>query len=144
MKSSKKWTLKVKTFNTPVSKAGQETQSSSVRSGPTAGKGAVKPGQWLDATAQQAEMFCRALRDMKDLNKRPVGLNAFLLHHRTGTIVTVGEYDSPDDPQLQADLKRIHAMSFHKNENNKGNFGSALEFDKRIQFEAVHPILIPK
>lgn len=144
MKSSKKWTLKVKVFNTPVSKAGMEAQSNNVRSGPTAGRGGARPGQWLDATAQQGQMFCTILRNLKDGEGRPHGLPAFVLHHRTGTIVTVGEYDSPDDPALQADLKRIHAMSFHKNENNKGNIGAAMEFDNRIQFEAVHPILIPK
>lgn len=142
MKSPKKWTLKVKTFNAPVTKAGQEAQSSSVRSGPTAGT--ARPGQWLDATAQQAEMFCKALRNLKDREGRYVGFDAFLLHHRTGTIVTVGQYDSPDDPVMQDDLRRIQAMSFNKLENNRGNPGGALGFDKQVQFEGVYPIMIPK
>ena len=82
--------------------------------------------------------------NLKDGKDRPVGLDAYVLHHRTGSLVTVGQYDSPDDPVMQDDLRRIQAMSFSKNENNKGNLGSAMGMDRQIQFEAVCPILIPK
>lgn len=145
MKSSKKWTLKVKTFNTPVTKGGQESQGTSTgRSGPSTGMGASKPGQWLDATAQQATKLCEALRGLQDENKRPVGLDAFVLHHRTGSMVTVGQYDTPEDPALQLDMRRLQAMSFLKNENNKGQLGSNLGMDKQVQLEGVYPIVIPK
>ena len=36
---------------------------------------------------------------------------AFVLHHRTGSIVTVGEFDAPDDPELLRVQKLLIGIS---------------------------------
>ncbi|MFO0935779.1 MAG: hypothetical protein U0798_04580 [Gemmataceae bacterium] len=146
MKSNKKWTLKVKTFNTPVTKGGAESDSSGTGRGPSTGLGAARPGQWLDATAQQAQDLCKVLRNIpiKGADGKTTGINAFVLHHRTGSMVTVGEYDSMEDPKMQQDLRQLQSISFMKSENKNGQVGSSLGFDKQVQFEGIYPIVIPK
>jgi hypothetical protein len=52
-----------------------------------------KSADLLTANAQQAEEVARVLREMK--------FDAYVLHTRTNSIVTVGGYDRPDDPQLR-------------------------------------------
>ena len=142
LKSNKKWTLIVKGFNVPTTNAGVDTKQPSNRRGPTAGSGA-KAGQWLDATAQQAAAFCTALRKMTDRDNRPVGFDAFVLHHRTGTLVTVGQYDSPEDPAMQADMRRIQELSFNKNENKNNTPGMLIAAQQKL-FDGATPMLIPK
>jgi len=66
-----------------------------------------KSGDVLEAGAAQAEEVARVLR--KELKP---GYEAYVLHTRTGSIVTVGGYDSPDDPQLQQTAKALRNLKF--------------------------------
>jgi hypothetical protein len=52
-----------------------------------------KDGELLNAAAMNAHNLAEALRK--------VGLEAYVLHTRYNSIVTVGGYDSPDDPRLK-------------------------------------------
>lgn len=59
-------------------------------------------GEQLSADAMNAHQFAEALRK--------VGFEAYVLHTRTSSVVTVGGFDSPDDPKLASakrDLKSI-------------------------------------
>jgi hypothetical protein len=143
MRSPKKWTLMVKAFNVPVSKAGSDNQQSSTFRGPLSGLGGRKAGEWLDATAGQAVEFCKMLRSLERSKGVPDPMDAHVLHHRTGSLVTVGQYDSPDDPAMMRDVQRIQRMSFAKSEK-KGNTPGALIESQLRMFDGPYPMLIPK
>jgi hypothetical protein len=51
-----------------------------------------KRGEMLNASALQAEEVARVLREMK--------FEAYVLHTRTGSVVSVGAFDQPDDGRL--------------------------------------------
>src|SRR5205807_4374479 len=93
LKARKPWTLMVKRFIVPTqvqSKDGDVSVIDRLFGGDNAAK-------WLDATAKQARTLAVALRhhDMK-----PHPFEAFVLHYRTESLVTVGQFDSPEDPAM--------------------------------------------
>ena len=143
LKSPKSWTIMVHAFNVPVSKAGAETQSNGAGRGPLAGLGFGRTGRWLDATAQQAKDFCEVLRKLKTADGRDVSFDAHLMHHRTGTIVTVGQYDGPDDPKLLDDLRRVVGMTKNLNENKNNAPGAIIKAQTQM-FGCAYPMPIPK
>jgi hypothetical protein len=61
-------------------------------------------GQLLDASAKQAEEVARVLRLMK--------FEAYVLHTRTASVITVGAYDSPEDPRLQQVQRQLRSLTF--------------------------------
>ncbi len=63
--------------------------------------GLGKPGEVLEASAAQAEEVARFL------SSKPYNLKAYVLHTRTGSIVTVGAYDSKDDDDLVRKAKML-------------------------------------
>jgi hypothetical protein len=97
-KATKGWTLAVKSFTAPVEFVGADTGSKKV--------GFSKPSDVLAAGAEQAESLAKVIRSMKGPSGQSMNLEAFVLHTRTASIVTVGQYDSADDPALQA-TKRL-------------------------------------
>jgi YD repeat-containing protein len=60
-----------------------------------------KSGDVLEASAAQAEEVARFL------SSKPYNLKAFVLHTRTGSIVTVGAYDTMDDDDLVRKAKLL-------------------------------------
>jgi hypothetical protein len=140
-RSKSKYTMVVKAFNCPVSKAGSDEETKSAGRGPKAGM--ARPGQWLDATAQQAQELCNRLRSLKDLNNQPIGFEAHVLHHRTGSCVTVGQYESPDEAKLKSDFDRIWRMSFQKHEAKGDKPGQVIP-DKNGLFDVPYLMEIPR
>jgi hypothetical protein len=63
-----------------------------------------KSGDMLEASAAQAEEVARFLRVMK--------IDAYVLHTRTGSIVTVGAFDRQDDPRMQDFSKKLAGFRF--------------------------------
>ena len=59
----------------------------------------------LEASAKQAEEVARYL-------KQNMQLDVFVLHTRSGSIVTVGGYDSKDDERLLKMAQRLHGLVF--------------------------------
>lgn len=105
LKTSKPWTLAVKTFSAPISLQGAKDESSIMgRSGSST--------EILKRGAAQAEQLAEALRKMTDKDKKPLGLEAFVLHSRAGSLVTVGQYNSPDDENLLKTRKLLTSMNF--------------------------------
>ena len=145
-RSKSKYTLVVKAFNCPVTKAGADESNTAAPKGPTAGL--AKSGQWLDATAQQAREMATRLRELKDVDGKPIGFHAFVMHHRTGSFVTVGEYTTPDDKQLVAEFDRIWRMSAkkferHVDKTGKEAMGQMIP-DKNGLFDVPYLIEIPR
>jgi hypothetical protein len=95
----------------------------------------------LVATAEQAEALAGALRGMKGDKGQPLGLEAFVLHTQTRSLVTVGQFDSPDDPALHATRRLLLGMQAKvtKDETGLQPVGNAPTL-----FDAVAPIPIPK
>jgi hypothetical protein len=63
-------------------------------------------GEVLSAVGEQAHALAQFLRDPR------LGFTAYVLHTRTSSIVTVGEFDSLDDPEFQSLQRRVAALKF--------------------------------
>jgi hypothetical protein len=95
LKVRKPWTLAVKQF--------QGTGAIQPRSASSEFLNMIglgnKSGEMLEASARQAEEVARVLCELK--------FDAYVLHTRTGSIVTVGTYDRQDDPALLRAAERL-------------------------------------
>ena len=101
LKATKGWTLGVKSFTAPYEIANKNSDTSLMRNlGFGKGKNALVAG------GEQAEAMAKVLRTMKGAGGQPMNLEAFVLHTRYASLVTVGQFNSPDDPALLA-LKRM-------------------------------------
>jgi hypothetical protein len=70
-----------------------------------------KAGAQLNAGAQNAHNMAEALRNPR------IGLEAYVLHTRTASIVTVGGFDSPKDKRMEEVVQTL-ARSFHISAEN--------------------------
>ncbi|MCS6849633.1 MAG: hypothetical protein NZ700_00510 [Gemmataceae bacterium] len=104
LKCRKPWTLVVKDFpgasvivpaNTPpgsfLERIGLSRKSSEV----------------LNAGALQAQQLAKALREMKEMQ-----FEAYVLHTRHNSLVTVGGFDSPNDPKMQETIRKLASFRF--------------------------------
>jgi hypothetical protein len=104
----KPWTLVVANFQGPMVIQSRDGTGSSNRFIDTLlGK---KARDHLDAGAQQAQVLAKALREMKDASGASVGFEAYVLHTRYASIVTVGGYDSPNDPKMAQDQQVLSKL----------------------------------
>jgi hypothetical protein len=92
----KKYTLAITQLQTPTVVQPRSASGSFLES---LGFGS-KTTSHEDAAAQNAHNFAEVLRKMR--------LEAYVLHARFSSIVTVGGYDSPDDPRLKLDQERLN------------------------------------
>jgi hypothetical protein len=76
------------------------------------GLGGNQPGDLLGASALQAHEVAKLLRDPQRFN-----LKAYVFHTREASIVTVGSFKSPDDPDLDRTRRQIAALSFRTAQN---------------------------
>jgi hypothetical protein len=65
-----------------------------------------KRGDHLSAAALNAQEFAKLLRNMK-----PVAFEAYVLHTRTSSLVTVGGYDSQNDPKMESDKQLLSKIT---------------------------------
>ncbi len=102
----KPYTLVVKEYNgSAVVQGGQPEKQSGFLS--MLHMGGDKPGERLSASAAQAHELAKFLRD------RRLGFEAYVLHTRTTSIVTVGGFDRLDDPAMQQMQQRLTALRFN-------------------------------
>ena len=138
LKVKKPWTLIVRQFSSPMQMAGKDGGAGSVFDKiRNLGK-----KSFLDVTAEEAERLADALRHP---NMQPQTFESFVLHHRTGSIVTVGQFDGPDDPELlrtQAQLKKI-TFKMMKSETAPV-MGKNGQPDEQRMFDGVSPFPVPK
>jgi hypothetical protein len=111
LKNPKAWTLVVKEYAGPTS-IQQQTSSSSVMG--KLSQPDFKPGEAMAAAGLQAHHLAEFLRDKR------IGFDAYVLHTRFSSIVTVGAFDSPDDPELQRTKRRLEALSFKADPRSSG------------------------
>jgi hypothetical protein len=88
-RSGKPWTLAVKDFPGATTLQARSATSSFLSM-----IGMGQADAVLDAGAKQAEEVARVLRET-------MKLDAYVLHTRRSSVVTIGAFDGPDDPQLQ-------------------------------------------
>ncbi len=99
LKCRKDWTLVVKLYQAPRSlqNAQGPTMTSKFKPGGKDGE------SYLNGCAIQAHETAKFLR-------QGMKLEAYVMHHRAYSIVTVGQYDKSDDPQLLANQKALAGL----------------------------------
>lgn len=149
LRCSKGWTLIVKDISVPTA-----VQTKDQGNGVMARLfgDANDPSKMLDATANQARELAKTLRSESmeraaktaatraGLTPRP--LDSYVLHHRTGSRVTVGQFDAPDDPALLEMQRLLANMYFEVWDKPQGQGGKKLE--ERRLFDGITPMPIPK
>jgi hypothetical protein len=102
LENPKGWTLVVKEYsgNTVIQSQGDSDSmlSKMIQR--------LKPAEGLNASAKQAHALAEFLRQPQ------LGFDAYVLHMRTSSIVTVGGFDGPDDPALLRTQERLAKLSF--------------------------------
>lgn len=91
LECKKPWTLVVKMYEGAKSIVSQETTGKGFL-GKVLPGGGSNPGQDLDRAALQAHELARVLRQLN--------FYAYVLHTRTSSLVTIGGFNSPDDPEI--------------------------------------------
>jgi hypothetical protein len=104
LKNPKPVTLVVKEYT-----GGSTIQSHNSGSSPflaALGLGGRKEGEGLSAAGAQAHELAKFLRNPR------LGFKAYVLHTRQSSIVTVGEFTGPDDPNLERVQRQLAALRF--------------------------------
>jgi hypothetical protein len=114
LKANKKWTLAVKSFTAPVEVVSRNSDTSARKMGHSNGADVLAAG------AVQAESLAKALRGMKGPGGQALNLEAFVLHTRYASLVTVGQFDGPDDPALLAAKRMLTSISMNVSEDQTG------------------------
>jgi hypothetical protein len=136
LKSNKNWTLAVKSFTSPVEIVSKDTGTSLMRK-----FGMSKGGDVLAAGAEQAEMMAKAIRQMRGPKGESLNLEAFVLHTRSASLVTVGQFDGPDDPALHAAQRTLASMKLYVNDKGAPIAPNATP---SLPFANLLPMPIPK
>jgi hypothetical protein len=137
--AKKPWTLLVKSYSTPMRVEGRGGNGSVFDK-------KISPGSSgadiLRATAAEAELLTKALRNPAH---KPRPYEAFVLHHRTGSIVTIGEFDSPDDPELLRVLEELKSLTYTPlTQEQKPELGPDGRPKVLRLFDCMAPIQVPK
>jgi hypothetical protein len=98
LQCSKRYTLAITQLQTPTIVQPQAASGSFLESLGFGSKG----GSQEDAAAKSAHNFAEALRK--------VNQEAYVLHTKYSSIVTVGGYDSAEDPRLKHDQERLNTF----------------------------------
>ena len=142
LKAKKPWTLIVRNFSSPMKMAGKNGDGNvfdKIRN--------LGTKSFLDVTAEEAERLAAALRhqNMQPANMPAMTFEGFVLHHRTGSIVTVGQFDGPDDPELLKTQRLLKGITFKmmksQTESVMGKDGRP---DEQRMFDSVSPFPVPK
>jgi hypothetical protein len=126
LKCPKPWTLAVKEYAGASIVQPQSAPSNFLEK---IGLGGNRPGAALDASAQQAHELARLFNDV-------LGFKAYVLHTRTGSVVTIGAFDGPEDPAMKNMQKRLAGLSFRAS----GSANDILQlFPQALPMQVPHP-----
>ncbi|HSQ55266.1 MAG TPA: hypothetical protein VLM40_05930 [Gemmata sp.] len=117
LKATKSWTLAVRSFSSPVEIIGRNGEGDSV----VRKVDASRAKNVLKAGAVQAEKLAEAIRKLKGPGNQPLGLEAFVLHTREGSMVTIGQFDGPNDPALVQTKQLLASMRLNVTEDELGS-----------------------
>jgi hypothetical protein len=106
LRCKKSWTMVVATYQGMHSIQPKEGESKVLSFFDTLWKS--NTGELLEASGQNAHNLAEALRKL--------GFEAYVLHTRMGSVVTVGGYDSPDDPRMK-EVQRTLASNVQMGQN---------------------------
>jgi hypothetical protein len=138
LKATKEWTLAVKSFDAPVEIVSKETDPNRLRkTNSTKGANALLAGE------VQADELAKMLREMKGPGGQALGLESFVLLTRHSSIVTVGQFDGPNDPALIQTQNLLTSMKLNVSQDKMGTrpVGNAptLLDDRLIPIRVPHP-----
>ncbi len=142
LKATKGWTLAVKSFTAPVEMVNKNNDTSLMRK-----MGFDKGANALAAGAEQAEKMAKALREMRGpagADGRPgesLNLEAFVLHTRNASIVTVGQFDGPNDPALVAKQRLLAGLQVNQSLDAAGTRPAV---NAPALFENMMPMAVPR
>lgn len=130
LQARKPWTLMVKRFVVPTQVQGN------AEDGTVFDKlfGKDEAARWLEVTATNARTLAQTLRNEK---MKPHPFEAFVLHSRTESLVTVGQFDSPEDPDLIRTWKVLSEMTF------KLDYQDGRPSAMKKMFDVVIPMQVP-
>ncbi len=136
LNATKGWTLAVKSFIAPVEIVGRDGGNNAMRK-----MGSSKARDVLAAGAEQAESLAKVIREMKDKGGNSLGLESFVLHTRDASLVTIGQFDGPNDPELVQKKRLLESMKLNVTEDR---MGVRPAMNAQSLFERITPIPIPK
>jgi len=149
LKATRAWTLIVKDFTVPATVQTREQEGGVMA---RLFGDANDPAKILDATANQARELAKTLRsDSMERAARtaathvglpPRSLDSYVLHHRTGSRVTVGQFDGPDDPALLEMQRLLANKYFEVWDKPQAQGGRKLE--ERRMFDGITPMPVPR
>ncbi len=135
----KPWTLAVKSYTMPTTRASKEGDGRSVFDIKKKGSTALDR---IKAIEVESEALARALRDK---GMKPHPFEAFVLHHTHGSIVTVGQFDSPDDPELLKLQQELLGLTFElRDKHQKPVIGPDGKAMVQRLFDGVNLFPVPK
>ncbi len=135
----KPWTLAVKSYTMPTSRASTEGDGRSVFDMKKKGSTGLDR---IKAIEVESEALARALRDK---SMKPHPFETFVLHHTHGSIVTVGQFDSPDDPELLKLQQELLGLTFElRDKNQKPVIGQDGKPQVQRLFDGVNLFPVPK
>lgn len=134
LKATKGWTIGVKSFAAPVQFVSKDSQPSVMER-----MGFTKGADVLRAGTEQAEMLAKALREMKGPDRQPLRLEAFVLHTRSASLVTVGQFDAPNDPALLETRRVLESLTFNLSRDDRG--AQLTGTGQKLFGDSQHPLL---
>jgi hypothetical protein len=138
LKATKSWTISVKSFAAPVHFISKDEDTSLMKK--TFGRSS--DADVLRASGDQAESLAKALREMKDRYGNPMNLEAFVLHCRASSLVTVGQFDSPNDPELLDKQRILSNLTFNVSKDDRGM--QITGAGQRLFGDAIQAVPIPR
>lgn len=138
LKVRRPWTLMVKTFSVPTRVVTRDDDPGVI--GRLFGNGS-NGADVLEATAKQARELARALREP---NMQPQPFEAFVLHTRTASIVTVGQFDAPDAPDLLRTQQILQGMTFKVYDKDPKKNPTARMLEERRMFDGISLMPVPQ
>jgi hypothetical protein len=135
--AKKGWTLAVKSYGAPVQIQSRDDEPSMARK-----MGLSSGADVLAAGAGQAEQLAKALREMKAPGGQPLHLEAFVLHTRSASIVTVGQFDGPNDPALMETRRILMGLTFNVSKDAGG--GGMMGTSQKLFGDQILPMPIPQ
>ena len=134
---TKGWTLSVKSFLAPC-----QVRSTNETSAMTRKSDSTKGSDVLNACALQAETLAKMLRSMRSPAGQPLGLDAYVLHTRSGSLVTVGEFEGPNDPALVETRRTLQRLKFNTSKDDRGSALTGV--NENFFGDNILPVPIPK
>jgi hypothetical protein len=115
LKATKEWTIVVKSFTAPVEVVSKDYDASQKhKNNPNSGANALLAGE------VQADELAKLLREMKGPGGQPLGFESFVILTRNASIVTVGQFDGPNDPALVQTMNLLKSIKLNVSQDKSG------------------------